>query len=59
MAVIRPNNPDKWRKNRRQNAINVVKAQIDLSLDIKNKTLFLDLCKDLKELEGENNKHEN
>ena len=50
---------ENWQNRDIINAIFLVQAEIDLTLATGNKALFLQLCKDLKELEaklGENEK---
>ena len=51
---------EKWRNRDLINAIFLVKAEIDLTLDTGNKALFLNLCEVLEDLEaqlkGENEK---
>ena len=42
-----------WKNRDVVNAIFLVKAEIDLSLDMGNKALFLKLSKELKDLEAQ------
>ena len=47
------NNLEMWKSRDLINAIFLVKAEIDLSLDTGNKASFLKLSKELKDLEAQ------